>query len=375
MRTQARIDLGAVRANVSVLADLAGTAQVMAVVKADAYGHGLVPCARAALAGGATWLGVAFLEEAAALREAGLQAPLLAWLFGADEDLRPAVRSGVDLGVYTVAELDRVARAAVAEGRPARVHLKADTGLSRGGAVPADWPALCASAAKAEADGGVEVVGVWSHLASAGAGPAHPATVRQATRFGEALEVAGQAGLRPEVRHLASSGALLTAPALRYDLVRVGVAVYGLSPLADVVPTQLGLRPAMTLVSSVAQVKRVPAGEGVSYGHLYVTTSETSLALVPLGYGDGVPRAAGNRASMLVRGTQRRIAGVVSMDQCVLDIGDDEVAAGDEVILFGPGDAGEPTAREWADALGTIDYEVVTRIGPRVPRVHVGEAG
>ncbi len=376
MRSLARIDLDAVTANVRVLDELAGAAQVMAVVKADGYGHGLLPSARAALAGGATWLGVAFLEEALALRAAGLDAPVLAWLSTPGEDLAPAVTAGVDLGVYDESGLIRVAAAAREAGRPARVQLKVDTGLSRGGTRPEAWPALCVAAARAEADGAVRVTGVWSHFAHADGGADHPVTLRQAAVFAEALAVADQTGLRPDVRHLANSAGTLTAPATHYDLVRPGLAVYGLSPLPQLGrPADFGLRPVMSLRSHVALVKRVPAGAGVSYGHRYTTAAETTVALVPLGYADGVPRAGTNLLEVMLGGRRRRVAGTVCMDQFVLDLGDDAVSEGDEVLLFGPGDDGEPTAQDWAEALGTINYEVVTRIGSRVPRDYVGGAG
>jgi alanine racemase len=376
MRSEARIDLAAVRANVAVLAErAAGAAQVMAVVKADGYGHGLVPSAQAAIAGGAAWLGVAFLEEALGLRAAGIDAPVLAWLYAPDEDLRGAVAAEVDLGVYSVAELDAAAAAARATGTTARVQLKADTGLSRGGATPATWPDLCEAAAKAEADGGVKVTGVWSHFAFADGGPDHPINSRQTEVFREAIGIAERAGLTPEVRHLANSAATLTAPATHFDLVRPGIAVYGLSPVPQVGgPDAFGLRPAMTLRSSVALTKTVPAGAGVSYLHRYVTERETRLALVPLGYADGVPRSATNLTQVQLGGRRRTIAGTVCMDQFVLDVGDDVVREGDDVLLFGPGDDGEPTAQEWADALGTINYEIVTRVGARVPRTYVGGA-
>ncbi|MGB8650568.1 MAG: alanine racemase [Mycobacteriales bacterium] len=366
----ARVDLDAIRDNVAALRERSAGAQLMAVVKADGYGHGMLPSARAALAGGANWLGVAFLEEALALREAGLAVPVLAWLFAPAEDLAPAVAADVDLGIYSLAELDRAQAAARQVGRTARLHLKADTGLSRGGATPDAWPELCEAAAKAEADGSVEVRGVWSHFASAEAGPAFVTNRQQVATFEQALGVAAAKGLRPEVRHLANSAALLTDPGTHYDLVRPGAAIYGLSPApAFGTPAELGLRPAMSLRAQVALTKRVPAGSGVSYGHRYTTTAETTLALVPLGYADGIPRAATNAAPVLVGGRVRTVAGTVAMDQLVVDVGDDDVRPGDEVVLFGE----HPTAQDWAAAVGTIDYEIVTRIGPRVPRAYVGE--
>ena len=373
LRTRALVDTDAIRGNVAVLVERARDAQVMAVVKADAYGHGLLPSSHAAVAGGASWLGVAFVEEALALRAAGLRTPVLAWLYSPQEDLAPAVAAGIDLGVHDVSQLVRMQVAAAAVGRTARVQLKVDTGLSRGGATTEQWPDLCEAAAKAEADGALQVTGLWSHFAFADGGPDHEVNLAQAAVFAEALEVADRAGLRPEVRHLANSAATLTAPATHYDLVRPGLAVYGLSPVPQLGrPAEFGLRPAMSLRSTVALVKRVPAGAGVSYRHRYTTSRETTLALVPLGYADGVPRSATNTVEVLLGGRRRRIAGTVCMDQFVLDVGADEVAAGDEVVLFGPGDDGEPTAQEWADALGTIDYEIVSRVGARVPREHLG---
>ena len=372
MRTEARVELSAIRDNVAALCDLAsGGAGVMAVVKADGYGHGLVPSARAAVEGGAAWLGVAFLEEALALRAAGIRTPLLAWLTAPGEDRAAAVAADVDLGVYDLSQLQETVAAARAAGRTARVQLKADTGLSRGGATVADWPDLCTAAAKAEASGEVRVTGLWSHFAFADGGADHPVNASQAAVFAQALEVADRAGLHPEVRHLANSAATLTAPATHYDLVRPGIAVYGLTPVPQLgSAAEFGLRPAMTLASTVALTKRVPAGSGVSYLHRYVTEHETTLALVPLGYADGVPRSATNLAQVQLGGARRTIAGTVCMDQFVLDVGDDDVNAGDEVLLFGPGDSGEPTAQDWAEQLGTISYEIVTRIGARVPRVH-----
>ena len=373
MRSEARVDLDAITANARRLDELAGPAGLMAVVKADGYGHGLVPSARAVLAGGAAWLGVAFIEEALALRAAGIDAPVLAWLFAPAEDLGPAVAADVDLGIYDEAELAAAQQAARATGRTARLHLKVDTGLSRGGATPAAWPALCEAAAKAQADGAVQVVGVWSHFAFADGGPDHEVNLQQVAVFDRALEVAARAGLDPQVRHLANSAATLTAPATHYDLVRPGVSLYGLSPVPQLgSPADFGLRPAMTLASTVTLTKRVPAGSGVSYLHRYRAERDTTLALVPLGYADGVPRAGTNALSVQLAGRRRRIAGTVCMDQFLLDVGDDDVHAGEQVLLFGPGDAGEPTAQEWADALGTIDYEVVTRVGVRVPRTYGG---
>ena len=365
-QAEVRVDLDAIRSNVARLR-ASTTAEVMAVVKGDGYGHGMVPAARAALRGGATWLGVCTLGEALELRRAGLSAPVLAWLLAPGLPLHQAIADDVDLSASSTELLDEIVAAARRAGRPARVHLKIDTGLARAGATQADWPALCEAGAKAQAGGDIEVVGVWSHFVYADV-PDHATTDRQLDAFVDGLAVAERFGINPAYRHIANSAATLTRPDTHFDLVRPGIAVYGLSPVAGRFHE---LRPAMTVRARVLLTKRVPAGQGVSYGHTYHTSRETTLALVPLGYADGVPRAAGNVAPIRLGGSNRAIAGRVCMDQVVLDCGDDPVSAGDVAILFGPGDEGEPTADDWADALGTINYEVVTRIGSaRVPRVY-----
>lgn len=368
-RSEAVVDLGAIAGNVGTLR-AATTAEVMAVVKADAYGHGLVPVARAALVSGAAWLGVAFVEEALALRAAGIRAPVLAWLATPGEPMGAAVAAGVDLSVSAPWALTDVVAGAHEAGRRARVHLKVDTGLSRGGAAAADWGDLLDVAAKAQAADEVEVVGVWSHLARSDQ-PDHPTNAVQVAAFTEALRAAARRGVVPQVRHLANSGGTLSLPDTHFDLVRPGIALYGLPP-GPATPMD-GLTPAMTLRTRVALTKRVAAGTGVSYGHTYHTHGDTTLALVPLGYGDGVPRNAGGGAAQVwLAGRRHRIAGRVCMDQFVLDVGTDDVRAGDEVVLFGPGRHGEPTAEDWGGATGTIGYEIVTRLGARVPRRHTG---
>jgi alanine racemase len=370
------VDLDAVAGNVGALSRAAGGTPVMAVVKADAYGHGLVPVARAALAGGAAWLGVAQVAEALTLRAAGIRAPVLTWLAVPGGDLGDAVAAGVDVGVAAPWALEEAAAAGRAAGTPARVHLKVDTGLGRGGATPDEWPALVEAALDREADGDVRVVGAWSHYAWADA-PGHPTVASQTERFRAAVELAERRGARLDVRHLANSAATLTNPDARFDLVRPGLAVYGLSPVPDVASAPaLGLRPAMTLRSRLALVKRVPAGHGVSYGHAYTTPRDTLLGLVPLGYADGLPRHASGTGPVAVGPTRTRVAGRVCMDQVVVDLGPDSTArAGDDVVLFGPGDDGGPTAQDWADAAGTISYEIVARVSPRLPRRYTGSAG
>ncbi|MGY1916087.1 alanine racemase [Blastococcus sp. SYSU DS0973] len=366
------VDLDAIAANTAVLRERVGR-PLMAVVKADGYGHGLVPAARATLAGGADQLGVAVLDEALALRAAGITAPVLAWLHGPGADFSAALAADVEVSVNAAWGLAEVVAAARATGRTARLHLFVDTGLSREGAPMAEWPGLVDAAARAQGDGDVAVVGVWSHMAYADA-PAHPTIAAQVRVFEEAIALARAAGLTEARCHLANSAATVALPGTWFDMVRPGIAVYGLDPLGGNA-TDHGLRPAMTVRARVALTKRVAAGAGVSYGHTYATAAETTLALVPAGYADGVPRAGGNRAPVLAAGRQRTIAGRVCMDQFVVDVGDDPVAPGDEVVLWGPGSDGEPTAQQWADAVDTIHYELVTRIGGRFTRRYVGSAG
>jgi alanine racemase len=365
----ATIDLDALRSNLAACRAVTGDAAVMAVVKADAYGHGLVPCARAALDGGATWLGTALLSEAVALRDAGVGGRILAWLAVPGAPWAACLDRDIDVSVSAVWALDEVCDAARATGRRARVHLKADTGLSRNGSTPDDWPELVAAARLAELEGLVEVTGLWSHFATADV-PTDPSVGAQLGVFDEALALADGAGLRPEVRHLANSAGALGVPRSRHDLVRVGIAMYGLSPGPDIGSAQaLGLQPVMTLKARLASVKRISAGSGVSYGHAYVADRDTTVGLVPLGYADGLPRAAANVGPLRAAGADRTIAGRVCMDQVVVDLGDDAAAPGDEVVIFG---TGGPSADDWAAACGTIGYEIVTRIGPRVPRVTLG---
>ena len=375
---RAVVDLDAIRSNVTALADHAGAAQVMAVVKADGYGHGLVPSAEAAVAGGATWIGTAQVEEALALRAEGIEVPILAWLFAPGAPLDGAVAADVDLSVAATWALDEVLAAARETGRTARLHLEVDTGLGRNGVMPAGLEELLDQALRAEAEGLCSLVGIWSHLAWADA-PDHPTVMRQAAVFDDAVALAEQRGARLEVRHLANSAATLTNPGMAYDLVRPGLAVYGLSPVPQLGgPERYGLTPAMTLEAELALVKAVQAGQGVSYAHAYTTREETVLGLVPIGYGDGVPRHGSGdeeRAGgpVQVGGRRLGVAGRVCMDQFVVDLGPGALeTAGDRVVLFGTGSDGGPTAQDWADAAGTISYEIVTRLGARVPREYVG---
>ena len=366
------VDLGAITANVRVLHERSATAELMAVVKADGYGHGLFEAARAAQAGGATWLGAAQQAEAIALRDAGFGGRIFTWLHVPGNDFGEALTRDLDVAASAPWALDAIVEGARATGRTARVHLKADTGLGRNGAYGQDFLDLVAAARLHEAEGTVRVVGVWSHFAYADE-PDHPTVRRQREVFEEAVRAAESAGCELEVRHLANSAATLTNASVHYDLVRPGIAVYGLTPVPQLGgPDAYGLTPAMTLTARLSLVKRVPAGQGVSYGHAYITPRETVLGLVPLGYADGIPRNATNVGPVAVHGRPNVIAGRVCMDQFVVDLGPDSTAReGDEVVLFGADPEG-PTAQGWADATGTISYEIVTRVGPRVPRVYLG---
>jgi alanine racemase len=374
LRARAEIDLAALRANVRTLRALAPGAALMAVVKSDAYGHGAVRCAREAVRAGATWLGTATPEEALVLRAAGLDGiRIMCWLWTPGGPWREAIEADLDVSVSGMWALREVTEAARRAGAPARVQLKADTGLGRGGCQPGDWAELVREGLRAEADGLIRITGLWSHFACADE-PGHPSIAAQLSRFREMVAYAETEGVRPEVRHIANSPATLTLPDTHFDLVRTGIATYGISPSPELgSPADFGLRPVMTLSASLALVKHVPGGHGVSYGHHYTTPGETTLGLVPLGYADGVPRHASGAGPVLVGGKWRTVAGRIAMDQFVVDLGGDEPEPGAEAVLFGPGDRGEPTAEDWAQAAGTIAYEIVTRIGTRVPRVYVNE--
>ncbi|MCX4686023.1 alanine racemase [Kitasatospora purpeofusca] len=375
VRAEATIDLAALRGNLDALRERIGGATVMAAVKADAYGHGALRCAREAVAAGVGWLGTATPEEALALRAGGVgpeQARILCWLWTPGGPWREALFADLDISISGDWALTELLAAVRATGIPARVHLKADTGLGRNGCQPHDWPELVAAARRAELDGLLTVVGVWSHFAAADE-PGHPSIQLQLDAFRLALASAEAAGLRPEVRHLANSPAALLLPQSHFDMVRTGLAMYGLSPVPEVgSPSDFGLRPVMSLTARLALVKHVPGGHGVSYGHHYTTPGPTTLGLVPVGYGDGIPRHASGIGPVQVDGKWRTVAGRVAMDQFVVDLGGDTPPIGDEVLVFGSGDRGEPTAEDWGRACGTISYEIVTRIGSRVPRRYLG---
>ncbi|MEZ0362337.1 alanine racemase [Mycobacterium sp. pUA109] len=368
---EAVVDLGAIAHNVAVLREHAGSAQVMAVVKADGYGHGAVPVARAALAAGAAELGVATIGEALELRAGGIGAPVLAWLHRPGTDFAPALTADVGIAVSSLRQLSELLDAVRRTGITAAVTVKVDTGLNRNGIDAALYPALADALLRAQAEGMVRVHGLMSHMVHADR-PEHPFIDLQAQRFSELLTQSRARGLRYQVAHLSNSAATLTRPDLCYDLVRPGIAVYGLSPIPE--RGQLGLIPAMTLKCPVALIKSIRAGDGVSYGHDWVAERDTTVALLPIGYADGVFRPLSGRFEVLINGRRRRSVGRVCMDQFVVDLGPSpvDVGEGDEAILFGPGTQGEPTAQDWADVLGSIHYEVVTSPRGRVTRTYRG---
>jgi alanine racemase len=379
----ADIDLAAFRANVAALAAHVGDAALMVVVKADAYGHGMAACAREARIAGATWLGVATPTEALALRATGDAGRLLCWLYGPTEDLSPLVAADVDVSASSAEDVSRLTAAAATAERVARVHLKVDTGLTRNGAPERAWAELFSAAVEAEGAGALRLVGLWSHLAAADE-PGHPSVALQLAAFDRAYAAARQAGVQPELRHLANSAGALVVPEARFDLVRVGIAAYGIDPAPGLAALAgVRLAPVMRLRAQLALVKPIEAGTGVSYGWTWTAPSDTVVGLVPLGYADGIPRHGGNVAEVAVGGRRAPVRGRVCMDQLVIELGPGSRAEpGDEVTLFGPGDsagdgagdgtgAGAPTAADWAEACGTIGYEIVTRIGARVPRRHL----
>ncbi|HVL98792.1 MAG TPA: alanine racemase [Egibacteraceae bacterium] len=364
--TWVEVDLAAISANVAALKAQAAAPRLMAVVKADGYGHGIAPAARAALSGGADWLAVALVEEGRALRDAGIDAQVLVLAEPPPAAAGALLDAGLVASVYTPAFTDALDAAAAERGTPAAVHVKLDTGMRRVGVPADDWE----DALRRVRDAAwLRPVGLWSHFAVADE-PDHPYIARQSAAFRRGLDLAAALGLRPELVHLCNSAGTLHLPDDHYDMVRPGLSVYGLEP-APGLASSTPLRPALTWYSRLALVKRVARGEPVSYGLRWSPERDTLVATVPAGYADGVTRALTNRGEVLVAGRRVPMVGTVTMDQLMIDLGPDGGAAGDEVCLIGSQDGERVTAEEWARLLGTISYEVVCTIGPRVPRVYV----
>lgn len=373
VQLEAVIDLDAIAENCRAVAEYAGDARVMAVVKADGYGHGAAAVVPTMLANGVDRLGVTTIGEALELRRSGVTAPILAWMLGVDADYGAAIRADVAVGVSSPRHLAAVVAAAREAGRTATVTPKIDTGLNRNGISATEWPDTLRALAAAEAEGAIHVDGLFAHFAHADE-PNHPVIDAQAEALSAAIADARRAGLRPEINHHANSAATLTRPDLRFDMVRPGIALYGHTPVPGIAGDEL--RPAMTLRAKVLIVKDVAAGAGVSYGHTWHAPRDTRVAVIPAGYADGVPRALSNRFEVAIGGRRFPNIGRVCMDQFVVDLGPDGggVREGDEAVLFGDASVGAPTAQDWARTLDTIDYEIITGVRGRAVRRYRGGA-
>jgi alanine racemase len=364
----AEIDLGKLSKNVETLKKKINGPELMAVVKANAYGHGLVQSANAAKRGGADWLATALLEEAIELRDSGVSGRILTWLNTNQDRFAQCIDKDIDLGVNSLESLAGIAAAAREINKSARVHIKIDTGLGRNGVTLTDLPDLISALKKAQNSGLVNVVGAMSHFAYADE-PNNSTINEQVQNFKIAVDALADANFDLEVRHLSNSAATLGLPDTYFNLVRPGVAIYGISPGPEVGEAfDHDLKPVMRLFAPIVLIKEVPAGTGVSYAHQYHTTSATKLALIPTGYADGIPRSASNKGPVLINDKRFTVSGRVCMDQFVVDIGDLDAKVGDLAILFGDPANAEPSVNEWATAAGTINYEIVTRLGPRVHR-------
>ena len=365
--TWAEVDLDAIRHNVRVLRAHAADTPLLAAVKADGYGHGLVESATAALAGGATWLGVAMVEEGLALRDAGITERVLVFTEPPASAIETMLAARLTPAVYSPGFVRALAAAAARRGGPSvAVHCKLDTGMRRVGIPEAQWEESLRSLRQQR---GLEIEGLWSHLAVADE-PDHPFTVTQLDAFRRGLDVADALGITPRVRHLANSAGTLHHPETHFDLVRAGIAIYGLLP-APAVPTSVKLRRALSWRTTVTLTKRLAAGEAVSYGQHWSAPHQTTVASLPVGYADGVRRTLSNVGEVVVGGRRAGMVGAVCMDQMLIDLGPHQAGTGDEVCLIGRQGDAEVTVDDWAAWLGTITYEITCGIGARVPRVHL----
>ena len=372
-RASAEINLSAIADNLKLIKGKTNT-QVLAVVKADAYGHGLIQVGKAAEAAGANWLGTALLEEGIALRNSGVKVPIISWLTPLGENFKTAINLDIDLSISSIELLAEVISAGKVVKKIPRVHIEVDTGMSRGG-VGDDWQLFLTELSKSVKANEINIIGIWSHFARADE-PGQAMNQEQLNTFEDRIKSASDVGIKPEFIHIANSAAALTNNGAHKNIIRWGIGLYGLSPdinnLGD--SKSLKLKPAMRLKAKLHLVKAVKAGVSVGYGGTAITKSDTKLGVVTLGYADGVPRNANNLAGVFVDGKRAPLIGRVSMDQFVVDLGINSSAkTGDEVIVFGDGSSGEYTADEWAKASGTINYEIVTRIGSRVPRIYPRE--
>ncbi|MFM1786689.1 MAG: alanine racemase [Actinomycetota bacterium] len=366
-RATARVNLAAIEHNIKVLKETAGV-PVLAVVKADGYGHGAVPVALAAKSAGADWLGVAFLDEAFELRNNNVPGPILTWLLDDSDNFAEALDQDIDLSVTSLDLLRKISALAKQREINARVHVEVDTGLSRAGVAISDFDNFFKEFSKIE---NVELISIWSHLACADE-PNHPVNEMQHKNYEHAIEVAAKHGLVPKIRHLANSAGALAHPNLRYDMVRCGIATYGVAPGGDLSDAkELNLKAAMTVISKIATVRKLNAGDGVSYSFKWTAQKPTTVGLIPIGYADGVMRHISKTGSVTLNGNIYPIVGTVCMDQFVVDFGATEISVGDEVVLFGDGGM---SAHQWAQQVDAIGYELVTRLGSRIEREYVDGA-
>jgi alanine racemase len=363
MRT-IRIDLEVIAANYKTLKELTG-GTVMAIVKANAFGHGMIEVSKKLESIDVDILGTADLEEAMALREAGIKSPIFSWLFSKSTEFEEALQNNIELGASTVVTMEKIASAAKKLGLAATVHLKVDTGLGRNGAALADWPEVVQKAIELRDASLIKLVGVFSHLS----GTSEKDDLEQLRVFEEAIETAAKLGATFKIHHIAASLAALRYPSTRLDMTRIGAALYGLDPGLETNMRQYGLLPAMRVTSEVVHVKKVPSGHSLSYGYLHSTTGEATLALVPFGYNEGFPRISTGKAEVSLNGKKYKVLARVAMDQFILDLGTDTAEIGDEVVIIGDGTKGEPTVEELAKAAGTINDEIVTKMGGRAKRV------
>ena len=372
-RASAEISLLAIADNLKLIKSKTN-AQVLAVVKADAYGHGLIQVGKAAESVGADWLGTALLEEGITLRNSGIKIPIISWLTPLGEDFKAAINLGIDLSISSTELLNEIVLAGKSVKKIPRIHVEVDTGMSRGG-VGDDWQLFLNELSKAVAAKEINIVGIWSHFARADE-PDEVMNKEQLAVFEDRIKSASAAGIKAEFIHISNSAASLTNKSAHKNIIRWGIGLYGLSPDLNNLGNSkaLNLKPAMRLKAKLHLVKVVKAGVSVGYGGTAITKSDTKLGVVTLGYADGIPRNANNLAGVFVAGKRAPIIGRVSMDQFVVDLGINSLAkTGDEVIVFGDGLGGEYTVDEWAKASGTINYEIVTRIGSRVPRIYPRE--
>ena len=372
-RAVAEINLNAIESNLKFIKGKTN-AQVLAVVKADAYGHGLIPISKSVIEAGADWLGTALLEEAVTLRENGIKVPIIAWLTPCGEDFKSAINLNIDLSISSLEVLNEIIDSSAQLGKKPRLHIEIDTGMSRGG-VGDDWDSFVVEVSKLVKEDKISLVGVWSHFARADE-PLEKMNSQQLSIFTDRVTKLINSSIKPEFLHIANSAAALTFKDSHKNIIRWGIGLYGLSPdvnnMGDSI--SIGLKPAMKLKAKLNLVKKVKSGSTVGYGATAVVKEDTKLGVVTLGYADGIPRNANNAAGVFASGARAPLIGRVSMDQFVVDLGIDSLAkTGDEVIVFGEGNDGEYTIDEWAKACGTINYEIVTRIGPRVPRIYTRE--